>query len=315
LAATQTELEQVQSATESYRDMRGVLHDTLDAIDEAMTRRQTDGLNGISTGIPALDRMLGGLSGSRLYAVPGRPGLGKTALAHQIALCAARNGHAVGRCDLEMSYHEIGTRTAAHEYGISFTALEHGYEDAFSEFNDGMSNRPLTNLPIYMDAETYHLGGIIGRIAEWKHKHDIQLAIVDHLQLIRAEGGNRNEALGNITSSLKRTAKRLGIPIILVCQLSRDNVKQGRRPRLEDLRDSGNIEQDIDIAVAINADPDQDDDGARDVELGLIKHRQGKTGWLTKNIEFDGRTQTFREITDAYSFAGTRGAERAAGEA
>lgn len=315
MASAQTGMEQVQSSGESYRDMRGVLTETVDAIDDAMMRRQSGGLNGFATGVPSLDRFLGGISGARLYLIAARPSLGKTALAHQIALSAARHGHAVGRCDLEMSYGEIGQRTAAHEYGINFTKLVHGYEDAAHELNQGMSARPITNLPIYMDADTYHIGGIVGRLSEWKHKHDIQLGIVDHLQLVHAEGLNRNEQLGNVTAALKRTAKRLQIPIILVCQFNRDNVRQGRRPRLEDLRDSGNIEQDIDVALAINAELENGGDHGRDVELGLIKNRQGKTGWLSDNLIFDGATQTFREVAPEYAYGGSRGAERAAGEA
>lgn len=295
MASAQTGIEQVQSSAHEYRDMRGVIGETIDAMDDAMQRRLTGGLNGFATGIPALDNFLGGISGSRLYVIAGRPSLGKTALAHQIALNTARNGHPVGRIDLEMSFGEIGQRTISHEYGISFTALVHGYEEAAKEMNARMKDRPISNMPIWMDADTYGLGGIIGRIAEWRHKHGIELAIVDHLQLVQAEGRNRNEALGNATSALKRASKRLGIPIILVSQLSRDNAKQDRRPRLEDLRDSGNIEQDIDVAIAIHAGLGDDKQPEREVEIGLIKNRQGKTGWLSRDLVFYGSTQAFRE--------------------
>lgn len=303
VASTQTELEQVQSAGTSYLDMRGVFQETIDAIDQAMVQRQESGLNGFATGVPALDQFLGGISGSRLYLIAGRPSLGKTALAHQIALNAARHGNPVGRIDLEMSYHEIGLRTAAHEYGINFTALVHGYEDAVRQLHDAMKGRPLTSLPVYMDADTYHIGGIVARLAEYKRRHDIQLAIIDHLQLIRGDGRNRNEELGNITAALKRTAKRLQIPIILLSQLTRDNERQGRRPRLDDLRDSGTIEQDIDVALAIHGEIDNGDSAGREVELGLLKQRQGKTGWLTQNIVFHGPTQSFRELSQSYEEA------------
>lgn len=297
MAATQGELEQVQSAGHEYRDMRGVIDETAELIDEAMRRREVGGLNGFATGVPSLDSFLGGISGARLYVIAGRPSLGKTALAHQVALNAARNGHPVGRIDLEMSYGEIGQRTVAHEYGISFTALVHGDQDATSRMNQRLKDRPISNLPIFMDADTYQIGAIIGRIAEWRHKHGIELAIVDHLQIVHAEGSNKNEALGNATAALKRASKRLGIPIIIVSQLSRDNAKQARRPRLEDLRDSGNIEQDIDVAIAINADIDDGETPEREVEIGLIKNRQGKTGWLARDLVFHGRTQSFVERT------------------
>jgi replicative DNA helicase len=118
---------------------------------------------------------------------------------------------------------------------------------------------------------------------------------VDHIGLVEAEGGTANERLGLVSRSLKKLAKRLEIPIIACSQLNRRSAVENRKPQLADLRDSGNIEQDADVAIFLHSD-DESENGPTRIEIGVLKSRYGRKGWLPQRFEFDGRTQRFCEV-------------------
>ena len=293
-----------QTARRSGKDWRAVMRDAVDAIDEAIQRSANGGTCGVPTGIPAIDKRTGGITAPRLWCIAGRPGLGKSAMANQIALHAAAHGYAVGICSLEMGADEIGIRAMSHRFQINVTRLWTGDVDALEEVTAGMSSSGLADLPIHVDTDTFDLPGIIGTITEWRRKYSIALAIVDHIGLVEVAGySTRNDQLGAVSRSLKKLCKRLDMPIIALSQLSRETEKQGRRPRLSDLRDSGNIEQDIDVAVMLHADPDQDTETTTDLHIGLLKNRGGRKGWLPEAFAFDGPNQTFREVAQ-YDYSG-----------
>jgi len=153
-------------------------------------------------------------------------------------------------------------------------------------------------LPIHLDTDTYTLGGIVARLAEWKNQHGIKLGIVDHLGLI--EGGDsksRNDWLGQVSRRLKKAAKQLNMPILAISQLNRQVEQTKRRPVLADLRDSGNIEQDADACIFLHVEANTED-GANGspIEIGLLKNRMGRKGWLSERFAFDGRSQQLREV-------------------
>jgi len=276
----------------------------IEAMDEAANAR--GGIVGVPTGIPAIDRRTGGLLQRRLIILAARPSIGKTALAQQIALHAASKGYPGGIISLEMSAEELMTRSMANMYGLNVSALTFGNDAELTKLSAAAGRRSISTLPIWMDTDTYSLGGIVARLSEWRRKHCIQLAIIDHIGLI--DGGDnlsRNDHLGKITRTLKITAKRLGIPIIAVCQLNRAVERDKRRPVLADLRDSGSIEQDADVAVFLHTDPNEERvDSSVRLEIGLLKNRIGMTGWLPEHLTFDGRTQRIREVVrDQHHFA------------
>ena len=277
---------------------------SIEAMDEAANAR--GGVVGVPTGIPAIDRRTGGLLPRRLIVLAARPSIGKTALAQQMALHAASKGYAVGIVSLEMSAEELMTRSMANVYGLNVSALTFGNDTELSKLAAAASQNPITNLPIWMDCDTYGLGGIVARLSEWRRKHRIALAVVDHIGLIDGGAGStRNDHLGQITRTLKLTAKRLGIAVLAVSQLSRGVERDKRRPVLADLRDSGSIEQDADVAIFLHVDPNEER-GANSVrlEVGLLKNRVGITGWLPEHFTFDGRTQRIREVVrDQHHFA------------
>lgn len=272
------------------------------AADEIAEASQTGvgGIVGAPTGIPVLDNAISGLCPRRLIALAARPSLGKTALANQIAMHAASRDFPVGICSLEMGEEELGVRAMSNRYGVNFTHLLRGNPAAVEGALKGLESDPIEGLPIYIDTSTYSLVGIEARIASWVRKHGIRAAFVDHVGLVEVEGDVRTvERIGLVTRRLKKLAKRLNVAIVGVFQLNRSNEKESRRPRLSDLRDSGHIEQDIDVAVFLHTDPESN---GREVEIefGFLKNRTGRRGWSDARVVFDGSTQTFREISKGW---------------
>lgn len=270
-----------------------------ETIQESQTATETGDPAGIPTGLPALDRRIGGLPKKRLIIFAGRPSLGKTAFAMQAALNAARRGHGVGICSLEMGADELGIRAYANVLGVNGTGLQFGDKDVLRAWNTALADHLITRYPLWVDDSTYSLSGIVARAHEWKHKHNISLLVVDHIGLVELDANSPNERLGEVTRTLKKLAKRLDIPVLAVCQLNRNVERERRRPKLSDLRDSGNIEQDCDVALFLHAeDVDDEDEGHVEVEIGALKTRYGKRGWLPQRFQFDGRTQRFKERID-----------------
>ena len=212
----------------------------------------------VSTTIPSLDQVLGGLSGPRMYVLGARPSVGKSLLAGQIAANGAVNGdRAIGFVSLEMSIGQLAQRM------ISYVGTYRG-----------------AGVNLYFDDRISNLGDITARIRQWRYKHEINLAIVDDLQIVRApQYRARYEEVGAVSRELKRTAMELKIPILALAQLSREHERLGRRPTLADLRECGNIEQDADVVMLMH--PLED----RQVEIGIAKNRDGRSGVVVR-LEF-----------------------------
>jgi len=263
----------------------------LDMIDEAGT---TSGPVGVPTGLHPLDDRTGGLQAPRLVVVAARPSIGKTALVNQITLQAAAKGHGVGVCSLEMGEAELAIRAMANRYQVNGTALAFGNDSEIKALMERIPDNPVKDLPIWIDADSYNLSAITARIAEWKRKHNIGLAVVDHIGLVEVDGQHSaNDRLGAVSRALKKLAKQLQIPVIAVSQLNRNVEKEKRWPTLADLRDSGSIEQDADIAIFLHADAETEGDRLIPMHIGLLKNRVGRKGWLRERFVFNGPTQTF----------------------
>jgi len=280
-----------------YLTFAEAVNHALDAVDLAAQRRMAGGTVGAPTGLPALDRRTGGIFGQRLYVVAGRPSLGKSALVWQIVLHAAARGQAAGFVALEMGADELATRAMAHRFQANVTRLAQGFDDAVDVAAKGISDPGFMGLPIFIDSDSYGLSAIVSRITEWRRKHGIAFAVVDHIGLVELERDmSRNDQLGHVSRTLKKLAKRLDMPIVAVSQLNRRVETEKRRPMLSDLRDSGNVEQDADVCLFIHTDEADDEKPKRAVELGLLKNRGGVRGWIAARFEFEGATQTFREV-------------------
>jgi len=294
ITETQTAIDELlNQAGGEYKNWVDVLVSADQSIQDAATRKKEGRSIGIPTGLPALDNRTGGLIKKRLTILAARPSLGKTALAQQITLYAAAYDYKIGICTLETYADELGIRSYANSLQVNGTALTFGDSSAIEEYSKRLAGSNITKYQIWVDDSTYTLGGIVSRAHEWKHKHGIDLLVVDHIGLVEVDMDTANARLGKVTRALKKLSKRLDISVLALCQLNRSAEKENRRPRLSDLRDSGNIEQDCDVAIFLHSDDDSE--GAIQMEIGTLKTRYGKKGWLPQVFHFDGRTQRFTE--------------------
>lgn len=243
----------------------------LAAARRAAELRATGKILGVSSTLPSLNRLTGGFHGSRLVVLGGRPGTYKSALVWQILCRAGANGIPVGMISLEMDAAELGARALANALMLNGQDLALGNREALEAAQNDAGK--LRGWPIYLDFTADSVGRTTARILEWKHRHDVQLVVLDHLQLIaRGRGTKRYEDLGEFSRAMKQLAMRIATPILLVSQLSREVERDGRRPRLSDLRESGDIEQNADIVLFAHRDQSGDRDR---YELLLAKQRGG----------------------------------------
>ena len=243
------------------------------AVDMAAKAFQRDGkLSGIATGLRDLDTKMGGLQPSDLIIVAGRPGMGKTALATNIAYNVAKahraevqadgtmksvNGGIVGFFSCEMSAEQLATRILAEQTSIASSTIRRGgiSESDFEKIRD--YSIELQSLPLYVD-ETggLSISQLTARARRLKRQKGLDLIVVDYIQLLQGSGkrgnDNRVQEVTEITTSLKALAKELNVPIIALSQLSRQvESRDDKRPQLSDLRESGSIEQDADVVMFV----------------------------------------------------------------
>ncbi len=244
-----------------------------DAIEMANSAYQRDGhLSGLATGLGDLDFKMGGLQPSDLIIVAGRPSMGKTALATNIAFNIAKSyrterdskgleqsvdGAVVGFFSLEMSSEQLATRIMSEQAGIPSEKIRRGMIDE-NEFSRLIQvSQDLQKLPLYIDPT----GGITvaqlaARARRLKRQNGLGLLVVDYLQLLagssRKASEGRVQEITEITTGLKALAKELNMPIIALSQLSRQvENRDDKRPQLSDLRESGSIEQDADVVLFV----------------------------------------------------------------
>src|SRR5438067_8043154 len=243
------------------------------AVDMAARAYQREGrLSGLATGLRDLDSKMGGLQASDLIIVAGRPGMGKTALATNIAYNVARgwrgevrsdgrietvNGGIVGFFSLEMSAEQLATRIIAEQTGIPSSMIRRGgiNERDFEKIKDVAID--LQHLPFYID-ETGGLtvAQLAARARRLKRQKGMDVIVIDYIQLLqgssRRSQDNRVQEVTEITTSLKALAKELNVPIIALSQLSRQvENRDDKRPQPSDLRESGSIEQDADVVMFV----------------------------------------------------------------
>jgi len=229
-------------------------------------------LSGITTGLESLNSKIGGLHKSDLIIVAGRPGMGKSSLATNIAVSAAKRllrdnedgiepsksaGAGVALFSLEMSADQLATRILAEQSGISSENLRMG-KISQHEFRDlARAAADLQTLPLYIDdTPGLTIAALRARARRLKRQKGIGMVVIDYLQLLQGSGrgsnDNRVQEISEISRGLKQLAKELDVPVIGLSQLSRAvEQREDKRPQLSDLRESGSIEQDADIVLFI----------------------------------------------------------------
>jgi len=285
-------------------------------------------ISGVSTGFIDLDDKLGGMQNSDLIILAGRPSMGKTALATNIAFNAAKifkkeDSKKSGLFfSLEMSAEQIGLRILAEESKVESSKLRRG--DLTSEDSSKLqkSFQEISNLGFYFDdSPNLTVGELRSKLRRYKKNYNISFIVIDYLQLIKPERNrdNRVNELSEITRSLKQLAKEFNIPVLALSQLSRQvESRDDKRPLLSDLRESGSIEQDADIVIFVyreyyylqNSEPKRKEgennstfqdrvaewqekcnNVMNDAEIIISKHRNGPTGSI--DLHFNGDLTKF----------------------
>jgi replicative DNA helicase len=308
------------------------------AVDMAARAYQRDGnLSGLATGIADLDRMLGGLQKSDLVILAGRPGMGKTALATNLAYNIAKawrgevrpdgrmesvDGGIVGFFSCEMSAEQLATRIIAEQTEIPSYRIRRGEIDPSDFDKIAQMAREMEALPLYID-ETggLSISQLTARARRLKRQRGLDLLVIDYIQLLSGSGKRaaegRVQEVTEITTGLKALAKELQVPILALSQLSRQvESRDDKRPQLSDLRESGSIEQDADVVMFVfreeyylkNKEPRigteehfkwQAEMEAVHAKAEVIigKQRHGPTG--TVPLHFEANVTRFSDLADA----------------
>ncbi len=224
--------------------------------------KNEEGIVGVPTGLRDLDDRLGGLHKSDLIIIAGRPSMGKTALATNIAFHAAKKIQDSGRkgaiafFSLEMSSEQLSTRILAEQSRIKSNDIRRGKisEEQFEQFIE--TSKDISELPLYIDeTPAISVAALSNRARRIKRLYGLDMLVIDYIQLMRASSAvkeGRVQEISEITQGLKALAKELTIPVLALSQLSRAvEQRDDKKPLLSDLRESGSIEQDADVVMFV----------------------------------------------------------------
>ena len=308
--------------SQSYLKFNKALDETIKMATLAMQSDQ--GIIGVPTGLTDLDEKLGGLHKSDLVILAGRPSMGKTALATNIAFNASQHilnreeKSSVAFFSLEMSSEQLSTRILSEQAKIKSDDIRRGKvtEEEINRYIE--TSRNIYNLPLYIEeTPAITIAALSNRARRIKRLFGLSLIVVDYIQLMRSSS-NKNEGrvqeISEITQGLKALAKELAIPVLALSQLSRAvEQRDDKQPQLADLRESGSIEQDADVVMFVYREAYylerkqpklgsiehaewqskmNDVNGLADIILG--KQRHGPTG--TVKVEFEGIYTKFRDL-------------------
>ncbi|MBX3595971.1 MAG: replicative DNA helicase [Rhizobiaceae bacterium] len=307
------------------------------AVDMANAAYMRDGgLSGISTGLRDLDKRMGGLQPSDLIVLAGRPGMGKTSLATNIAFniahayepaqqadgsFKAKNGGVIGFFSLEMSSEQLATRIISEQTEIPSSKIRRG-EITEADFEKLVAcSQTMQKIPLFIDPTGgISIAQLSARARRLKRQRGLDVIVIDYIQLMtgssKRSGENRVQEITEITTGLKALAKELAVPIIALSQLSRQvESREDKRPQLSDLRESGSIEQDADVVMFVyreeyylkNKEPkpgteeylkweNEMNDARGKAEVIIAKQRHGPTG--TVPMAFHGEFTRFSDLAE-----------------
>ena len=285
--------------------------------------KNEEGIVGVPTGLTDLDDRLGGMHNSDLLIIAGRPSMGKTALATNIAFHAAKKIQEKGTkssiafFSLEMSSEQLSTRILAEQSRIKSNDIRRGRisEEQFDKFIETSKN--ISELPLYIDeTPAISIAAMSNRARRIKRLHGLDLVVVDYIQLMSAANtrDGRVQEISEITKGLKALAKELSVPVLALSQLSRAvEHRDIKKPQLSDLRESGSIEQDADVVMFVYREAyylekleprpatvehaewqAKMNEVSNLAEIIIGKQRHGPTGNI--NVEFEAMFTKFRDI-------------------
>ncbi len=284
------------SLSEGFISIADLINPTLDEI-ELMASKRTS-ITGIPTGFPKLDNVAGGFHPGQLIIIAGRPSMGKTSFALNIAFTASmHHNKKIGIFSIEMDRDILLFRMLSSAAEVSLKEILHGYNlNQEKIFRMTTVGRELAKCPLFIDdSGSNTMQDIRSKSRRLKAEKGLDLLIVDYLQLMIGHGESRQQEISSISRELKLLAKELKVPIIVVSQLSRaPEMRSDKRPILSDLRESGSIEQDADLVIFIYRDeyynPDTEDKG--EAEILIRKNRNGPQAQF--KTKFIGQFTSFR---------------------
>ena len=310
------------SFSQSFMKFNLALDQSISMAEQAMKNDQ--GIVGVPTGLTDLDEKLGGLHKSDLVIIAGRPSMGKTALATNIAYHAAKNiqlkgtKSSVAFFSLEMSSEQLSTRILSEQSRIKSNDIRRGKatEEELSRYIE--TSRDIYELPLYIDeTPAITISTLSNRARRIKRLFGLNLIVVDYIQLMRTsskKNDGRVQEISEITQGLKALAKELGVPVLALSQLSRAvEQRDDKKPQLADLRESGSIEQDADVVLFVFREEYYEE--KKQPKLGSIEHaewqskmsdiaglaeiligkqRHGPTGNI--QVEFEGMYTKFKDL-------------------
>ena len=310
------------SFSKSFVKFDVALNQTIEMASRAF--KSTEGIVGVPTGLTDLDDRLGGLHNQDLVIIGGRPSMGKTALATNIAFHAAKNiqdkglKSSVAFFSLEMSSEQLSTRILSEQSRIKSNDIRRGKisEEQFDKFIETSKN--ISELPLYIDeTPAISIAAISNRARRIKRLFGCELVVVDYIQLMKAtniRNDGRVQEISEITQGLKAIAKELNVPVLAVSQLSRAvEQRDDKKPQLSDLRESGSIEQDADVVMFVYREAyylerkeprpatvehaewqAKMNEISNLAEIMISKQRHGPTGNI--KVEFESMFTKFRDI-------------------
>ena len=270
-------LDERNRARQNIRSLGEILPELIDTIEQG-------GTAGSPTPWADLDKYLRGFQPGRLYTIGARPGKGKSLFGQAVAATTAgRHNHSAFVASLEMTAPEYGMRFLSADSSVRLRDMESGHLDTEQWNRISTATAKLSSWPVYInDSPRQDLASIRADARSTGRRHPLGCIIVDYLQLVAPADSraSRIEQFGHMTRGLKRLAKELHVPVVLLAQLNRESPKANRRPRLDDLRESGDIEQDSDVVILLH-DPNPDapvPPGGAPLEALIAKNRNGPTG-------------------------------------
>ena len=308
----------------SFVTFKDALKETIDMATAAYKNDQ--GIVGVPSGLTDLDDRLGGLHKQDLLIIAGRPSMGKTALATNIAFNASLNikknnlKTSVAFFSLEMSSEQLSTRILSEQSRIKSNDIRRGKinQDDFERFIEASKN--LEMLPLHIDdTPSITISALSNRARRLKRKEGLDLIVIDYIQLMKSSG-YRNESrvleIAEITQGLKALAKELDVPVLALSQLSRQvEQREDKKPQLSDLRESGSIEQDADVVMFVfreqyYLEKQEPKPGTaehvewqekmsqihNEAEILIGKQRHGPTGII--KLEFESAFTKFKDATN-----------------
>jgi replicative DNA helicase len=256
--------------------------------------KRTSELLGLPTGVPVLDQMTRGMQPAELFMVGARTGVGKSAFMLQTAIANARVGNGVLIFSLEMTQEQIFRRIFASIAGVAFCRVRDpkwATEQEMSGIRYAASQ--VTDWPLQIDPSgAMHGDQIVAKARHAIRRRGVKLVAVDYAQIVPADGRDERLRVAAVSRGLTRLAKDEGVPVLLLSQLARpDRSNTTKRPRLSDLRETSQLENDANVVVLLHRPVDEDDQLGSDAELIIAKQRSGATGIFT--LEFNQTTLTF----------------------